>query len=334
MDEFICQTCNKVYKTYQSLWNHKKRNHKEQLVNFDTKMKNFTCDTCHKKFTRKYTLNRHNETPCKSKVIDTSNEKQQLEKQIMELQQKVESLKSPSNIMNNSHNNNNYGTINNIIYINKPGTENILELNEKEITEIFDKELTCVTTLIKFINFNERLPHNHSFCAKSLEGKYLLTYDTEESKIVSTRKKYFYQEILENSVSKMELLYKTHKNKLSKEKRQKIEYNIERLKEIKDSDFSNKILKEIKNKLVEISYNCKNTVLNTWNNPENKVEGKQSKFAKTDEEILKELAECDTGPERITRTSDSDDNSSSDDESSDYGLPKISLNKKTKEIIL
>jgi len=333
--EFNCQTCNKNYKNYQSLWNHKRRIHKEQQINIIDKVKVYMCKNCHKKFVRKDTLYKHNKTPCESAIIDTTQEKQQLEKQIIELQQKVESLKghvnNSNNIMNNSHNN--YGTINNI-YINKPGTENILELNEKEITEIFDKELTCVTTLIKFINFNERLPHNHSFCAKSLEGKYLLTYDTEESKIVSTRKKYFYQEILENSVSKMELLYKTHKTKLSKEKRQTVEHNIERLKEIKDSDFSNKILKEIKNKLIEISYNCKNTVLNTWNNPDNKVEGKQSKFAKTDEEILKELAECDTGPERITRTSDSDDNSSSDDESSDYDLPKFSLNKKTKEIIL
>ena len=48
----------------------------------------------------------------------------------------------------------------------------------------------------------------------------------------------------------MEILYKSCKNNFSKEKQLKVENTILSLKEIKDRDLSNKVLKEIK-----ISYN-------------------------------------------------------------------------------
>ena len=193
-----------------------------------------------------------------------------------------------NNISNNNSNVNN-GTVN--IYINKTGTENVLELNDTEKNEIFNKELSGIVSFIKFINFNERLPNNHSFCTKSLEGKYLLSYNTEEEKIESVRKKYFYHELLNNSVEKMEILYKSCKNNFSKEKQLKVENTIQSLKEIKDRDLSNKVLKEIKNKLIEISYNRRETILNTWDNPNNTI--KPMKIM-DDDELLKQLEDCDT----------------------------------------
>jgi hypothetical protein len=211
-----------------------------------------------------------------------------LEDEIIELKNKINNI---SNISNNTLNNNNVnnGTVN--IYINKTGTENVLELNDSEKNEIFNKELSGIVSFIKFINFNERLPNNHSFCTKSLEGKYLLSYNTEEEKIESVRKKYFYHELLNNSVEKMEILYKSCKNNFSKEKQLKVENTIQSLKEIKDRDLSNKVLKEIKNKLIEISYNSRDTVLNTWDNPNNNI--KPMKI-KDDDELLKQLEDCDT----------------------------------------
>lgn len=167
----------------------------------------------------------------------------------------------------------------------------MLELNDSEKNEIFNKELCGIVSFIKFINFNERLPNNHSFCTKSLEGKYLLSYNTEEEKIESVRKKYFYHELLNNSVEKMEILYKSCKNNFTKEKQLKVENTIQSLKEIKDRDLSNKVLKEIKNKLIEISYNRRDTVLNTWDNPNNNI---QPSKIMDDDELLKQLEDCDT----------------------------------------
>jgi len=266
--DFPCLICDKNYKSYQSFWNHKKKFHSEENNNYvDNKVRDYSCNKCNKKFTRKDSMTYHFTNTCKKKddklPINKTNE---LENKVLELEKKIMLLENKTT----NNNNINHGTINNttnnIIYINKIGTENLLELNDKETTEIFNKEISGVVSLIKFINFNERLPSNHSFCTKSLEGKYLLTYNPEESKVESTRKKYFYQELLSTAVDKMELLYKACKNKFVKEKQVKIEETIKRLKDIKERDFSDKILREIKNQLIQLSYNCRNTVLKTWDN--------------------------------------------------------------------
>ena len=50
-------------------------------------------------------------------------------------------------------------------------------------------------------------------------------------------------------------------------------------------------MKEIKNKLIEISYNSRDKVLNTWDNPNNNI--KPMKIP-DDDELLKQLQDCDT----------------------------------------
>ena len=266
--KYLCNICNTSYKTSKTLLNHNNKFH-----NIDETTIIFNCPHCDNKFTRKNNMVLHIKNKCKNKKeID---EKTLIEKQLIEMQKKIEVLENNNKTtnINNGNINNTTNNINNVIYINKTGTESLLELNDKEITEIFSKEISGIVSLIKFINFNERLPSNHSFCTKSLEGKYLLTYNTDESKIESTRKKYFYQELISTAVDKMELLYKVCKNKFAKEKQTRINDTIQRLKEIKERDFSDTILREIKNQLIQLSYNCRNTVLHTWDN--NKIEGKK-----------------------------------------------------------
>jgi len=62
----------------------------------------------------------------------------------------------------------------------------------------------------------------------------------------------------------MDLLYKSCKKNYSKDKQIRIEENIKRLMEIKERDFSDTILREIKNELIQLSYNCRDVVLKTW----------------------------------------------------------------------
>ena len=129
-----CKICNKEYKTYQSAWNHKKRFHSDENDNEDNKDKNFECPNCHKKFTRKDSVGYHIKTSCKKK--GNNDELQDLKKQVAELQKIVTT--NSKNTTNNNHgtinNTTNNNTVNNIIYINKTGNENYLELNEKETT--------------------------------------------------------------------------------------------------------------------------------------------------------------------------------------------------------
>ena len=331
---FICSICNKTYKSYQSIWNHNKLYHPNIEIKISKKQRDFSCSNCNKKFTRKDSMIYHIENSCKNKP--TINEISELKKQVAELQKIVLENKSTTNINNGTINNTN-NTVNNIIYINKTGSENLLELNNVETTEIFSKEISGVVSLIKFINFNERLPSNHSFCTKSLEGKYMLTYNTEESKIESTRKKYFYQELLSSAVEKMDLLYKRCKHKFSKEKQIKIEETIKNLKDIRERDFSDTVLREIKNQLIQLSYNCRNTVLNTWENY--KIEGKKKKVFKEDtpqeytENQLKEFENLFMEAESDLEF-DQDESSDSDSDSSSTTKPKkLVINKLKKKIV-
>jgi hypothetical protein len=309
---FECEHCNNVYKSLQSYRNHIKIKHNDIKQDTDKKI---ICEYCNKNFTRKTNLRYHIENSCKNKtdITQTIN----LQNQINELKKELDVLKhikeKPEVINNITNNITNNGTIiNNTILINKTGTENLLELTDKECDEIFSKEILSVVSLIKHINFNERLPSNHSFCSKSLEGKYLLSYDVNKSCTESLRKKYFCHELVENSVSRLEILYEMHKNKMSKLKQTKIENNIKMLKNIKNRDYSDKILKELNNQIIELSYNNKDTVLNTWKN--NKTQGKK---------ILKEQIKIENYD---SETSDSDSSISSESDSDSFVLKTTKKN--------
>lgn len=126
---------------------------------------------------------------------------------------------------------------------------------------------------------------------------------------------------------KLNYYTKKNKNKLSKDKQKQMEDTIERLKEIKNSDFSNKILKEMKNKLIELSYNKRDTVLNTWNNPNNKISGKIIMDDELTKKYLEELANCDTGQNQTIKMFDNKYQSESKSESE-------TINKKSKLNIL
>ncbi len=317
MSNYKCEICNKYYKTYQSLWNHNKLKHPDKSAKIQSEAKKFKCENCGGFFTRKFNLQQHVKNSCKVNKMETIVEMKQT---INELVKKIKTLENKP-IINNTTNNTTNNTINNI-YINKTGTENVLELNDIEVNDIFSKEISGVMSLVKYINFNSRLPSNHSFCSKSLEGKYLLSYNTEESKIESIRKKYFYQELLSNAVNNLELLYKLKKNQIDKNKQEKIEDTIQRLKEIITGSFTNKILKEMLNHLIQLSYNSKDIVLETWYNSKNNVSGKKLIDKNEEEKILKELENSDIAVDRnklkgIFSDSDSDTDISSDTDDMD-----------------
>lgn len=290
---FLCNLCNKEYKSYQSIWNHNKKFHpNENLIiqKNDNKKRNFICDKCNKKFTTKQSMDHHIYNTCKQKT----NKADLLEKQIAKLQKEVNNLKSSKNIntntttnngtiTTNSNNNNTNNNTNNILVINKIGTENIGELNDEEIKEIFNQKLESVFKFIQHLNFNSRLPSNHNFCSTSLDGPYLTIYNTDDSVQKKERKKYFFEDLLNRSVNKMEQLYKKNKSKFNKTKQKQIEDEMQTLKDIRDQDMNDKLLGEMLKKLNLLSYNYKQIVLDTWKN--GNVTGKKT-VPKTFEEDL------------------------------------------------
>ena len=191
------------------------------------------------------------------------NKSELLKEEINKLKTEI-TKKANKKTINNNHGNIQNGHIINNITINKIGNENLSLLNDNEITMIFNKELEGITTFIELLNFNERLPENHSYCTTSLESKFLSVYNSETNKIEKDRKKYFFDKLLNTTVDRIQILYNSNKTKFTKIKQKLIEDNIKKLKTFKNYDFNNKILKEMINKMNLVTYNKKSIVQKTW----------------------------------------------------------------------
>ena len=272
--EYICKDCNKKYSSYQSLWNHNKRYHSSIILNVLKPPQNINndnnklyCQYCNKESSRVDNLKRH-EKNCK--------EQKTIKKELAELKEEIKQLKTSSKkIVKNYNNtfingdnisNSNNNNIKNKITINKIGTENVLELNDQEVTEIFNKELESIILFIEYLNFNQRLQNNHSYCTTSLESPYLSIFNADSKKIEKDRKKYFFDSIMSKAITQQEELYNHHKSKFNRARRTQIEDNIENLKNIKNYGFNNTIVKEIIKKINLLSYNKRDLIQNTWNN--------------------------------------------------------------------
>jgi DNA-directed RNA polymerase subunit RPC12/RpoP len=97
--EYRCNTCNKLYASYQTLWKHTNKFHNNMtserlhltsndsnLTSNDFKNKivnKYLCQYCNNEFTRKNNLNYHIKNRCKEKInkdIENNFYKQQIEK--------------------------------------------------------------------------------------------------------------------------------------------------------------------------------------------------------------------------------------------------------------
>ncbi len=235
-----------------------------------TKQNNCICKFCHKILSHRNSRWRHEQT-CNDK------------NKINILEQKVAKLEAVANkptIINNINNINN-GIINNKkIVINKIGQENINQLNNYEIADIFNKQIDAVSKTVEYVYFNERIPSNHSFCTTAIDSQYLSVYDTESNKIIKDRKKYFLNDVLTRAIDIQETLYNKFKTKFSPLKKSQIEDNIKNLKRIRDSDYNDKILQEMTKKLNLLTYNKRNIVQNTWDNIDELTEPDDFNFLK------------------------------------------------------
>ena len=221
--KYNCEQCNKIYKSRVGLWKHNQtyhnivdldKNNQEIGINVDTDIKEYNCIHCNKKYTNKFSKYKH-QIKCK---INNNN---QLEKIKLEFNDEINKLKSeleiiknkPSSVTNIKNINNiNKGIINNnkgpvYNFLSKPGEENLSILTEKEIESILEQEMNCLVYMVELLNFNEKLPENHSFCTTALNDKYISTLNTETLMVEKKRKKDFFDLMLNNSLKNIKVLY-------------------------------------------------------------------------------------------------------------------------------
>ncbi len=296
--EYKCKTCDKFYKSYQSLWNHNHKYHKNNRTHPSSKSphissnkllntqipiqtNSLTCEFCKKIFSRSDNLKRH-KIKCDKNQTDKFDEiKEEIKELKKEFQVEIKKLKKTKNgpTTNIKVNGNIIGTNTDngpkqIIY--KTGTEKMDQITYGEVSTIFDNEIFSVIKLIELVNFNENKPENHSFCSTALESPYLSYYNTDTNSVNKERKRYFFARLLKShvaqsvkevickSIQNHEILYKKFKSKFNSIKRKQIEDNISNLKKMKENSFSSKIMGEMIRNLNLLSYNKKDLVQDTW----------------------------------------------------------------------
>ena len=299
-----CNVCNKVYASYQSLWNHNKIKHNTITANNTQNTANITqntakinknslCIYCNKCFSRNDSLKRH-QLKCYKKIEDNLY-KQQIEKLTDDLEKLKHKInkKSTNKIINYNTVNNNLTNINNI------GTEKITDLTRDEKKYIMSHGMNSIISLAEHLNFNERLPQNHNFYVSALNDKHLNAIDNNTHTIVKQRKKEIFDQILVAHIDKLEKIntninYKDFSNILTK---------------LKNFIFLKQGKKEYFSQLNMLAYNKKNLIIKTWDELVNDDSVSPNDIAETFQKRITE----------ITNTVDSDSDSDSESDSdSDY----------------
>ena len=289
---YECKICNKNYSSYKSLWNHNKKFHnnkqpkttiKQPLYNHKTTIKplnnelninnNLICKFCNKIFYHYNNKWRHQKTCNKKEIINNENNTNKIEK----LEKKVELLENKlikkklitNNITNNNNTNNNTtnnNTINNIT-INAIGNESIGQLTDKEIKKIVENN-NYMSEIIKYLNFNKRLPQNYNYCISSLEGDYAKYYNNKTNQIEQINKKELFDKLLVNSFEQLNnvMLYlEISKDIKELINEKKIESIINKYEENKLKFLTNKNRKKNYDyNINELGYNNKKLIMNTW----------------------------------------------------------------------
>ena len=256
--KFICKTCNRYYKSYQSLWNHNKKFHSinnHNITNHNhTDNQNITinnhnkynCKYCNKQFNFNQNKWRH-EKKCNKTLIKKYNDLKEenellkeefkkeidnLKNQMLELMNKnckmhPKTLQKINKQMNNQLNNCN---ITNNINIVQLGNENILEtLSEKEKLKILSHCYGSFDKLIECIHFNPKYPQFKNIAITNLKDDYAYKYDEKQNKFIACKKEELLEDLLDNRVIDLEEILDENIEKINNVKISKIKDLIDKL---------------------------------------------------------------------------------------------------------
>ena len=253
LTKYHCNVCDTNYSSYQSLWIHNKKFHlidkkdpptikkDNQLNEIDHNAPDKSvCTYCNKKLSNSQSRWRH------GKICDVKNKET-----IMSFDFKEE-LKKIKNEFKQQLNNFKIKSTKNNFDICKPGHENVDILTEDEINHILSLENDSILSLIEHLNFNERLPQNHSFYVSSLNDKHINIFDTKTKSVIKELKKHLFNQILVNQMKNLETI-------CSRSNRLDIFNNLNT--KIQSKEF----IKNFTDQINTLSYNKRNMIINTLN---------------------------------------------------------------------
>jgi hypothetical protein len=192
---FSCNICTKDYKSYQSLWNHHSKFHKND--NISNKIRNFKCKKCNKKFTRNSNMIYHMQNTCKIKeIINKEDKTKELEQKVLELKETIKKNnielknKNEIKIIDNEKSTLHIEPINNLlINIIIDNNKKIEELNNQISAKNLNSSTLKEQTLSSTIS-NMEIKNLHNTNEKDhLDKKLLLTLNNVD--IISRPEDYY-----------------------------------------------------------------------------------------------------------------------------------------------
>ena len=289
---FVCKTCNKNYKSKQSLWNHKNKYHKDIYTqkssnllktssnllktSSDKQIKKLNCNNCEKIFSRIDNLKRHklkcnknkSEQISKDETIDNLQKQlDDVKKTLMEIINKkckihpktLQKINKQLNIDNNGIINENNGTIN-----NNNITYNIIGLGYENLTDVFSKKeklkilkhkYCSLPHLVEYTHFNDKYPQFKNILITNTQNKLAYKYDIKSKQFIAINKDELLEDVVDARMCDISSFYE----ELEEELDTKTKEILDKVKDKIDSDPAYKELKKQDIKL--IIYNNRKKVI-------------------------------------------------------------------------
>ena len=272
--EYRCNTCNKTYKSYKSLWNHNKNFHKNMSPKIEDNVNHlfhdkYKCIKCNKEYKYRQGLWKHAKN-C-NKLED--NKIDLVIKENIEIKKEMEKLKimlqkamkiHPKTLTKINKQLNNYGTINNINII-QLGHENLSDiLTEKEKIKVVDRQAMSVNTLVELAHISGKYKQFMNIYITNLQNNIAYKYDEKANNFIAVDKYELLKDLVDYRTYDIEKFFNEYQDKFNTNKIKQITKFLDRMYNKTDNYKDNK-LKEIK----YILYNNSDKMLNIINSNEN-----------------------------------------------------------------
>ena len=228
MNNLFCTICNKNYKSYQSLWNHKNKYHKSETITIGI----YKCKYCNKEFDKRHNKYYHQKN-CNIQLNDTN---------INNITNNI----TNNNIINNNNDNRNQ-TIN--IVVNNYNNDNLEYISEKFKNNLFNQLLLNnysepLSNLIENIKFNKNHKENNNVKITNIRSNIGFFYDKD--KWIAINKNQLLNDLCDYS-------YKIFK-KYFEEKKELLDKDIEDHFNIFSRKIKSTLREGIKNKIANVAY--------------------------------------------------------------------------------
>ena len=303
--EFKCDYCNKIYKSYQSRWNHIKKYHNsdvnivnnnvnknvynlENVNNFVNNVNNKTgCKYCNKSFSTRQSKSRHENYFCKNINSEENNEIHIIKNQMEELKKahnnEINELKNmlqkalkihPKTLqkINNQLNatNMNNGTINNITntQIFQIGNENLNDvLTQKQKLKILNRQAMSLNEIVDMVHVSNNYNQFKNVYVTNLQSSFCYKYDDNTKTFIAVNKNELLDELVDARMYDINTFYEELQHLMSPEKADQLKKFIERMDNGDDN------LKGIKKEEIKlILYNKRNKVKPLYEESTNTLE--------------------------------------------------------------